>query len=420
MNPLSLISLLLNFGYLCCFEATADRSQDPQQVDAWIIRQNPSLQFNHIANHVEVFKNPYQKHEFKDLNPRQRDYVLALVFQFIDPTELKSKTIWQDIGSFAPEVAQQFVMEHPGTRWNGEHRNNEIQVSYPTDLEIDALWKRLLIWKQNEQNNYIISSTTHWIIGAGNNGNERHSGFISDVFWSSRMHKRDQPPGPSQYFPELINEKLTATAPISELYGKFREMERENERLTDKINIMDSEMHRLSATNQQLAAENQKVNERLRARERQIEEHEARISILEKKNQGLNERINEMYAETKRQYEEYQALKGSNMINQQEVTRNVMNNEMEMEWTVMMRNHSELLRDAKHNQRLIAYKRNLTEQRSRTERLNETLKNEQNSHLSSQEIHHHFVIGSGIALGLLFLFILLMIGAICCIVVLFG
>ena len=92
---------------------------------------------------------------------------------------------------------------------------------------------------------------TLWIIGVGNKGNS------TSVLWSKEMDRGDAPPQPSKLFPELINKKLIDWDPMSQLHGQFREMRRENEkmsvnlqktsdRLRDITNKTKMEKHRMN------------------------------------------------------------------------------------------------------------------------------------------------------------------------------
>ena len=136
------------------------RLQDPQLVGTWIIQQHPSTVERDGTHHV--FEGHYERRRFHTLVDNEKKHVESI--------------------------------------------NEKCHGSAPLLFERDPL----SIWKQVENDNYIISyyaekdlNTILWAIA--------HEG---NVLWSKLIDTRDRTPAPSSTFPKLINHD----------YDSFREL----------------------------------------------------------------------------------------------------------------------------------------------------------------------------------------------------
>ena len=204
----------------------------------------------------------------------------------------------------------------------GPQRDNVMAIVKQAD------WEHSSIWKQKGRNNYLICyhqisspDVTFWAIGTG-----------KKLLWSAKMDKNTfQPPEPSDTFP-----KLTNTDPLWELHGKYKEMRNENVALI-------ASNQKLKEHVEQSCVLRQRLREQLIARNQQVDEQKERITILEQQNQGLHEKIKPLH-------QRHDSLNRSKLIDQEDFIRNATTNEMELQWMVLIQNHSELLRDLERSQ----------------------------------------------------------------------
>ena len=210
----------------------------------------------------------------------------------------------------------------PWKSFVGPQRDNVMAIVKQAD------WEHSSIWKQKARNNYLICyhqqstpDVIFWAIGIG-----------KKLLWSAKMDKNTvQPPEPSDTFP-----KLTNTDPLWELHGKYKEMRNENEALI-------ASNQNLKELVDQTGVVIQRFRGQLAARNQEVDEQKERITILEQQNQDLDERIKILH-------QRLDSLNRSNLFDQEEFIRNATNNEMELQWMVLIQNHSELLCDLERSQ----------------------------------------------------------------------
>ena len=220
--------LIVGFGFCCdalesCSNAgTADLINnllhDPQLVYSWFIRQHASLlpgdAYRKAIDEGDIFKEPYQKQNFQDLTIRQKEAVVWMGFKInkdvLDTAQ--KKTIVVDKCP-TMELADYLWIHQGFWQSSGICQGSQVTLEGPEDKDAESLWRPLSIWMptkylhfdnvfyylmsyhRNEAPNQVL-----WVVGRG-----------GKPIWRRKSDIKDQIPGPSDNFPELIKENLVFT-----------------------------------------------------------------------------------------------------------------------------------------------------------------------------------------------------------------
>ena len=314
--PFSTVLIVTIWFVFCCDASgvrpiiqTTDPDEDPQQVDTWVIRTNPSLQVDPAIG--DVFQYHYQKRNFQDLSGYEQQMIVQLAPQIFGSYRVEVGPIWNH--EHAVEKAQEFVAQNPGTKWNGgwsTTRWGKMSVLHyiPTEETVRSdLPLQATIWKQNQRNNYLISwhrsdppcdpptnerpkpprEDTVWAICAGD-----------QLLWCESLNKRDGIPKPSDTFPQLIRGKLVVDydsfCELRSLHGNCSGIKDENQRLITEKQDLTNQVAERDAENQRVNGESDTIkseNQRLIASNRRLREQNEKIVP---ENQRLNEEVDNL------------------------------------------------------------------------------------------------------------------------------
>ena len=297
------ITMLVIIAYSPCIRCSSGisasffgRLQDPRQVDRWIIRSNPSLRSS--SNHDDVFATPYLIVAFEDLRKDQQGHAMSIIYQTIDSEKIETVTsvkvasemfkVWSQ--QHAAQKAKEYMKENPEYKWTGSWTNKGIEFIHPDWSTMAVIASRCSIWKQFGWSNYLIScrqyvdnDETVFVIGAG-----------KKVLWTDKMDRRDEPPGPSERFPHLMNCKLIDNEDaLFELHGNYKATVLENRRLKVSNEDLEGQIDDIKLENFGLRSTNEELADELVHIRSENENLENRITALEgeQRENASNQRI---------------------------------------------------------------------------------------------------------------------------------